>query len=37
MENKRRAVGIWIRVAVVGLALFELLLSLGHFPLLVLD
>jgi len=38
MENKRRAAGIWTRLAVVGgLALFELLLSLGHFPLLVLD
>jgi len=37
-QKKSKAVGIWTRLAVVGgLALLELLLSLGHFPLLVLD
>jgi hypothetical protein len=37
-QRKRAIAGIWSRLAVVGgLALVELLLSLGHLPLLVLD
>jgi len=37
-QTKRGIGGIWTRLAVVGgLAFIELLLSLGHLPLLVLD
>ena len=37
-QTKRGIGGIWTRLAVVGgLAFIELLLSIGHLPLLVLD
>jgi hypothetical protein len=36
--RKRNANGVWARLTVVaGLAVFEMLVSLGHLPFLLLD